>query len=50
VLRLTINEGVPDVGHRLNMLRDSYRVLGVGFARNPNSTYHHYTVQDFGLR
>jgi hypothetical protein len=50
VLRLSINEGVPDVGHRLNMLRDSYRVIGVGFARNPDSTYHNYTVQDFGLR
>ena len=50
ILRLTINEGVPSVSHRTNMLRDNYRVVGIGFARFSGSTYTNYMVQDFGLR
>jgi uncharacterized protein YkwD len=50
VLRLAVNEGVPGVGHRRNMLYPAYRVVGIGYAAEPRSTYLNYTVQDFGLR
>ncbi len=50
VLRLAVNEGVPGVGHRRNMLSPAYRVVGIGYAASPRSTYLNYTVQDFGLR
>ncbi|MFO8041997.1 MAG: CAP domain-containing protein [Alkalispirochaeta sp.] len=49
VLRLVVNEGVPGVGHRRNMLSPVYRVVGIGYAADPRSTYLNYTVQDFGL-
>ncbi|MFW5694016.1 MAG: CAP domain-containing protein [Alkalispirochaeta sp.] len=50
ILRLVVNEGVPGVGHRRNMLSPVYRVVGIGYAASPRSTYINYTVQDFGLR
>lgn len=50
VLRLAVNEGVPGVGHRRNMLYPAYRVIGIGYAAEARSTYLNYTVQDFGLR
>ncbi|MEX2444983.1 MAG: CAP domain-containing protein [Alkalispirochaeta sp.] len=49
VLRLAVNEGVPGVGHRRNMLFPAYRVVGIGYAADPGSTYLNYTVQDFGV-
>jgi uncharacterized protein YkwD len=48
VLQLIIDEGVADVGHRRNIMYGGHKVIGVGFYRNPSSTYVNYTVQDFG--
>lgn len=48
VLQLIIDEGVADLGHRRNIMYGGHKVIGVGFYRNPSSTYVNYTVQDFG--
>lgn len=45
---LVIDEGVVGVGHRENLLSDIHRVVGIGYHRNTESTYHNYYVQDFG--
>jgi uncharacterized protein YkwD len=45
---LVIDEGVVGVGHRENLLNDLHRVVGIGFHRDTESTYHNYYVQDFG--
>lgn len=45
---LIIDPGVPDLGHRKNIMLSKHRKLGVGFARNPSSKVVNFTVQDFG--
>jgi uncharacterized protein YkwD len=35
-------------GHRANMLRGSYTVIGIARVSNPNSTYRNYWTTDFG--
>ncbi|MFP4564570.1 MAG: CAP domain-containing protein, partial [Spirochaetia bacterium] len=47
---LIIDEGIPDVGHRVNIMLSVHRSVGIGYAKNFNSDYVNYTVQDFGSR
>ncbi len=48
VRNLIIDEGVANLGHRLNILNSGYKSLGVGFGRDVSSTYDNYHVQNFG--
>jgi uncharacterized protein YkwD len=48
VLQLVIDMGVPDSGHRKNILSTEFTELGAGFWQNRKSDYVNYTVQDFG--
>ena len=43
-----VDSGVPSLGHRKNILSPLFTEIGVGFGRNPKSSYVNYTVQDFG--
>jgi hypothetical protein len=45
---MIIDEGVNDLGHRLVMLNSKYKTIGIGYVRNPASTYVNYNVQNFG--
>lgn len=45
VMHLLVDEGVPSLGHRKNILDSSYRVIGVGHA--PHAKYGMMTVQEF---
>jgi uncharacterized protein YkwD len=45
---LIIDNAVPDLGHRVNILKEDYISLGVGFSRNENADYVNYFVQNFG--
>jgi len=45
VMHLLVDEGVPSLGHRENILEPSYRTIGVGHA--PHRRYGTVTVQDF---
>ena len=45
---MIIDAGVTDLGHRLTMLSPDYKTVGIGYSRNPLSTYINYNVQDFG--
>ena len=45
---MIIDAGVEDLGHRLTMLNPNYKTIGIGYCRNPLSTYINYNVQDFG--
>ncbi len=45
VLQLLIDDGVPSLGHRKNMLSDKYSYVGVAIA--PHKTYRYNCVQDF---
>jgi len=45
---MIIDTGVADLGHRLTMLSPDYKTIGIGYSRNPLSTYINYNVQDFG--
>lgn len=45
VMHLLVDEGVPSLGHRKNILNPSYRTIGVGHA--PHRRYGTVTVQDF---
>lgn len=47
VMNLMIDEGIPDVGHRKNILHDKINAVGVSI--EPHKTYHHNCVQVFGL-
>lgn len=50
VRMLIIDEGIPDLGHRENIMSEVHRSVGVGYAKNFHSDYVNYTVQDFGSR
>lgn len=45
---MIIDMGVTDLGHRLTMLNPKYRTIGIGYSRNPASTFVNYNVQDYG--
>ncbi len=45
---MIIDNGVADLSHRLTILNPKYKSVGIGFNRNPASTFVNYTVQDFG--
>ena len=45
---MIIDMGVSDLGHRLTMLNPQYRTIGIGYSRNPASTFVNYNVQDYG--
>ena len=45
VIDLLVDEGVPSLGHRENILNPSYRTIGVGHA--PHRRYGMMTVQEF---
>ena len=45
---MIIDFGVADLGHRLTMLNPKYTAIGIGYSRNPASTFVNYNVQDFG--
>ena len=47
---LVIDQGVPSLGHRENLLSSAHIALGIGFHRNTDSTYDNYYVQMFGSR
>ncbi len=48
VLMFIVDEGVPGVGHRKNIMNGIHKKLGVGFYRYEKSKYRNYVVQDFG--
>lgn len=48
VQQLIIDEGVPGVGHRVNIMNPVHRKLGAGFGRDLSSNLINYTVQEFG--
>ncbi len=48
VRQLIIDRNVPDLGHRKNIMRDSYTQIGVGYYYYQNSRMKNYLVQDFG--
>ena len=43
----TVEQWMNSDGHRENILNPSFRELGVGYAYEDYSTYHHYWVQLF---
>ena len=43
----TVEQWMNSQGHRENILNPNYRELGVGYAYEDYSTYHHYWVQLF---
>ena len=45
---MIIDRGVSDLGHRLTLLNASSTTVGIGYGRNPLSTFINYNVQDFG--
>ena len=45
---MIIDTGVADLGHRRTILNPAYRTVGIGYSRNPSSTFINYNVQDFG--
>ena len=48
VLIMIIDNGVADLGHRLTMLNPTYSTIGIGYSKNPASTFVNYNVQDYG--
>ena len=44
----TVAQWKNSPGHRANMLRSSFKVMGVGRAHDPNSEFGHYWTADFG--
>ena len=47
---MIIDRRVADLGHRLTLLNPEYTVVGIGYSRNPSSTFINYNVQDFGAQ
>lgn len=45
--RETVEQWMDSQGHRENILNPNFRELGVGYAYEDYSTYHHYWVQLF---
>ena len=45
---MIVDTGVEDLGHRLTMLSLKYHTIGIGYSRNPASSFVNYTVQDYG--
>ena len=45
---MIIDDRVADLGHRLTILNPNYKTIGIGFSRNPSTTYINYNVEDFG--
>lgn len=45
---MIIDAGIEDLGHRRTMLNPIYTTIGIGFSRNPASTFVNYNVQDYG--
>jgi Cysteine-rich secretory protein family len=45
---MIIDAGVDDLGHRMTLLSPIYTTIGIGFSRNPTSTFVNYSVQDYG--
>ncbi len=43
----TVNQWMNSAGHRENILNPAFRELGVGYAYEDYSDYHHYWVQLF---
>ena len=43
----TVEQWMSSDGHRENILNPAFRELGVGYAYEDYSTYHHYWVQLF---
>ncbi len=43
----TVEQWMSSDGHRANILNPAFRELGVGYAYEDYSTYHHYWVQLF---
>lgn len=43
----TVNQWMQSPGHRANILRPDYTELGVGYAYESGSSWHHYWVQIF---
>ena len=45
---MIIDNGVADLSHRLTMLNAKYSTIGIGYSKNPSSTFVNYNVQDYG--
>ncbi len=48
VKQLIIDKGVPDLGHRKNIMRPTHTHFGAGFHRHENSRYKNYVAHEFG--
>lgn len=48
VMNLMIDDGIPDVGHRKNIMHEKVNTIGVAIA--PHKTYRHTCVQVFGQK
>lgn len=48
VIKLLIDEGIPDLGHRFNMLDPKYNSIGVSIM--PHKTYGYNCVMEFGSK
>lgn len=50
VRNFIIDEGVPSLGHRKNIMDDRYKVVGLGYAKNESADYLNYFVHNFGVK
>ena len=47
VVQLLIDDGVPSRGHRINILKQEFKKVGIGFNKTGNAPYGAVTVMDF---
>lgn len=47
VAQLLIDDGVPGRGHRINILKQEFKKVGIGFSDKENAPYGAVTVMDF---
>ena len=47
IVQLLIDDGAPSRGHRINILKQEFKKVGIGFNKNGNAPYGAVTVMDF---
>lgn len=50
VEQLIIDEGVPSLGHRENIMSSTHKAFGAGFHHDDSAQYKNYCVQNFGSK